>query len=40
MTCVLDNPYVLIVDGRLTTVKELLPILEAVGQHKQNHYLL
>ena len=31
MTCVLDNPYVLIVDGRLTTVKELLPILEAVG---------
>ena len=31
MTCVLDNPYVLIIDGKLTTVKELLPILEAVG---------
>jgi len=31
MTSVLENPAVLIVDGRLSSVKELLPILEAVG---------
>ena len=31
MTAVLENPAILIVDGRLSSVKELLPILEAVG---------
>ena len=31
MTSVLENPAFLIVDGRLSSVKELLPILEAVG---------
>ena len=31
MTAVLENPAILIVDGRLFSVKELLPILEAVG---------
>jgi chaperonin GroEL len=31
MTSVLENPAILIVDGRLSSVKELLPILEAVG---------
>jgi chaperonin GroEL len=38
MTAVLQNPYILITDKRLTTVKELLSILEAVSQ--QNKSLL
>ena len=31
MSCGLDNPYILIADERFTTVKELLPVLEAVS---------
>ena len=31
MTCTLDNPAILILDQRLNTVKELLPILQAVS---------
>jgi len=38
MTSVLSNPLILITDKRLTTVKELLPILEGVSQ--QNKSLL
>ena len=38
MTAVLNNPLILITDKRLTTVKELLPILEGVSQ--QNKSLL
>jgi len=38
MTAVLDNPLVLIVDSRINTVKELLPILESVST--QNKSLL
>jgi chaperonin GroEL len=38
MTAVLQNPLILIADKRLTTIKELLPILEAVSQ--QNKSLL
>ena len=38
MTAVLQTPYILITDKRLTTVKELLSILEAVSQ--QNKSLL
>jgi len=38
MTSVLNNPLILITDKRLTTVKELLPILEGVSQ--QNKSLL
>jgi chaperonin GroEL len=34
----LDEPYILMYDGRISTVKELLPILEAVSQ--QNKSLL
>ena len=34
----LDEPYVLLYDGRINAVKELLPILEAVSQ--QNKSLL
>ena len=32
MSCSLDNPYILVADERFTTVKELLPVLEAVSQ--------
>ena len=31
MSCTLDNPAILILDQRLNTVKELLPILQAVS---------
>ena len=31
MTSVLENPAILMIDGKLNSVKELLPILEAVG---------
>jgi chaperonin GroEL len=38
MQAQLDEPYILLYDGRITQVKELLPILEAVSQ--QNKSLL
>ena len=38
MTCQLDEPYILMYDGKITTVKELLPVLEGVSQ--QNKSLL
>lgn len=31
MTCTLEDPYILVLNQRLTTVKELLPILEGVS---------
>ena len=36
MTAVLQNPFVLITDKRLTTVKELLPVLEAISQQSRS----
>ena len=38
MTCTLENPLILIADKRFTTIKELLPVLEAVSN--QNKPLL
>ena len=38
MTAQLDEPYILLYDGKINAVKELLPILEAVSQ--QNKALL
>ena len=38
MTCQLDEPYILMYDGKINAVKELLPILEGVSQ--QNKSLL
>ena len=38
MTCQLDEPYILMYDGKIGTVKELLPLLEGVSQ--QNKSLL
>jgi chaperonin GroEL len=32
MSCVLEDPYILIADHKFTTIKELLPILESVSQ--------
>ncbi len=32
MTCVLENPYILVYEKKVTQVKELVPILEAVVQ--------
>ena len=36
MTAVLQNPYILITDKRITTVKELLPILESISQQSRS----
>jgi len=38
MTCQLDEPYILMYDGKINSVKELLPVLEGVSQ--QNKSLL
>jgi chaperonin GroEL len=32
MTCVLENPYILVYEKKLTTIKDLVPLLEAVVQ--------
>ena len=32
MTCVMDNPYILIYDKKISNMKELLPLLEKVDQ--------
>jgi chaperonin GroEL len=37
-TAVLDRPYILMVDGKVSSVKELVPVLEAVL--KENRWLL
>jgi chaperonin GroEL len=36
MTAVLNDPYLLIVDGRISAVKDILPILEAVSQENKS----
>src|SRR5210317_313994 len=36
MTAVLQNPFILITDKRITTVKELLPILESISQQSRS----
>jgi len=36
MTSALENPFILIVDGKLTQVKELLPVLEGVSQQARS----
>jgi chaperonin GroEL len=36
MTAILNDPYVLLFDGRLTAVKDLLPLLEAVSQENKS----
>jgi chaperonin GroEL len=36
MTAVLDNPLLLIVDGRVAAIKDLLPLLEAVSQENRS----
>jgi chaperonin GroEL len=36
MTAVLDNPLLLLVDGRVAAIKDLLPLLEAVSQENRS----
>jgi len=36
MTAVLDNPLLLLVDGRISAIKELLPLLEVVSQENRS----
>jgi len=36
MTAVLNDPYLLLVDGRVSAVKDILPILEAVSQENKS----
>ena len=36
MTAVLQNPFILITDKRLSSVKELLPVLEAISQQSKS----
>ena len=36
MTAALENPFILLVDGKLTQVKELLPVLEGVSQQAKS----
>ena len=36
MAAVLDNPYILIYDGKITQAKELLPVLEAVSTENKS----
>jgi chaperonin GroEL len=40
MTAVLDEPLLLIVDGRITQVKDLLPILESVSQQNKSLFIV
>ena len=35
MTCVLENPYILVYEKKLTNIKELVPVLEAVVQQSR-----
>ncbi|HUE72163.1 MAG TPA: chaperonin GroEL [Pirellulaceae bacterium] len=35
MTCVLENPYILIYEKKLTNIKELVPVLEGVVQQSR-----
>ena len=40
MTAVLNDPLLLIVDGRITQVKDLLPILESVSQQNKSLFIV
>jgi len=40
MTCTLENPYILIADKKFQSVKELLPILEGVGNKSRSLFII
>ena len=40
MTCTLENPLILIADKRFTSIKELLPVLEAVSQQSKSLFII
>ena len=40
MTCQLDEPYILMYDGKISAVKELLPVLEGVSQQNKSLFIV
>ena len=40
MTAVLDKPLLLIVDGKISAVKDLLPILESVSTQNKSLFIV
>jgi chaperonin GroEL len=40
MTCTLENPLILIADKRFTSIKELLPVLEAVSNQGKSLFII
>jgi len=40
MTCTLENPLILIADKRFTSIKELLPVLEAVSNQSKSLFII
>lgn len=40
MTCTLENPLILIADKRFTSIKDLLPVLEAVSQQSKSLFII
>ena len=40
MTCTLDNPLILIADKRFTSIKDLLPVLEAVSNQSKSLFII
>ena len=40
MTCTLENPLILIADKRFTSIKDLLPVLEAVSNQSKSLFII
>lgn len=40
MTCTLENPFILIADKKFTSIKELLPLLEAVSSQGRSLFII
>ena len=40
MACTLENPLILIADKRFTSIKDLLPVLEAVSQQSKSLFII
>lgn len=40
MQAIIDDPYILLYDGKITTIKELLPILESVSSQNKSLVLI
>ena len=40
MSCELDNPYILIVDKKITNIRDMVPILESVAKTGKSLFLI